>query len=96
MEQVMDTVRETSVRVLSALCETGKAVAGFVVGLVKSVSCAVVGFAKNCTCKAAGCTWDKIKQFAKENRQVLLVVSAGISAAVAATAVVFFILGRKK
>ena len=93
MEQVMDTVRETSCRVLSALCETGKAV---VVGLVKSVSCAVVGFAKNCTCKAAGCTWDKIKQFAKENRQVLLVVSAGISAAVAATAVVFFILGRKK
>ena len=47
-------------------------------------------------CKAAGCTWDKAKQVAKEYRQVLLIVAAGVSAALAATAVVFFFLGRKK
>ena len=36
------------------------------------------------------------KQVAKEYRQVLLIVAAGVSAALAATAVVFFFLGRKK
>ena len=51
---------------------------------------------KDSTCKAAGCTWDKAKQVAKEHRQVLLIVAAGVSAALAATAVVFFFLGRKK
>ena len=43
MEQVMDTMRDAGSRVLAALCETGKAVAGFVTGVVKSVSCAVAG-----------------------------------------------------
>ena len=46
MEQVMDTMRDAGSRVLAALCETGKAVAGFVTGVVKSVSCAVAGFVK--------------------------------------------------
>lgn len=96
MEQVMDTMREAGGRVLTALCETGKAVAGFVTGIVKSVGCAVASFAKESTCKAAGCTWGKVKQIAKENRQVLLIVAAGLSAAMAVTAAVFFFLGKKK
>ena len=66
MEQVMDTMRNAGSRVLAALCETGKAVAGFVTGVVKSVSCAVAGFVKDGTCKAAGCTWSKVKQFVKD------------------------------
>ena len=90
MEQVMETVRETGSRVLDALCETGKAVVGFFTGLVKSVSCSAAKLVKDSTCKAAGCTWDKAKQVAKEYRQVLLIVAAGVSAALAATAVVFF------
>ena len=52
MEQIMDTMRDAGSRVLAALCETGKAVAGFVTGVVKSVSCAVAGFVKDGTCKA--------------------------------------------
>ena len=107
MEQVMDTMRNAGSRVLAALCETGKAVAGFVTGVVKSVSCAVAGFVKDgtCkaagfvkdgTCKAAGCTWSKVKQFVKDNRQVLLIVAAGVSAALTALAAVSFFLGRKK
>ena len=70
MEQVMDTMRNAGSRVLAALCETGKAVAGFVTGVVKSVSYAVAGFVKDGTCKAAGCTWSKVKQFVKDNRQL--------------------------
>ena len=96
MEQVMETVRETGSRVLDALCETGKAVVDFFTGLVKSVSCSAAKLVKDSTCKAAGCTWDKAKQVAKEYRQVLLIVAAGVSAALAATAGVFFFLGRKK
>jgi hypothetical protein len=96
MEQVMETVRETGSRVLYALCETGKAVVGFVTGLVKSVSCSAAKFVKDRTCKAAGCTWGKTKQVAKEYRQVLLIVAAGVSAALAVTAAVFYFLGRKK
>ena len=96
MEQVMETVRETGSGGLDALCEAGKAVVGFFTGLVKSVSCSAAKLVKDSTCKAAGCTWDKAKQVAKEYRQVLLIVAAGVSAALAATAVVFFFLGRKK
>ena len=81
MEQVMDTMRDAGSRVLAALCETGKAVAGFV---------------KDGTCKAAGCTWSKVKQFVKDNRQVLLIVAAGVSAALTALAAISFFLGRKK
>ena len=96
MEQVMETVREAGGRVLDALCETGKAILGFGAGVVNSVSCAMAGAVKDCTCKAAGCTWDKVKQTAKEHKQVLLIVAAGASAVAAATAAVFFLLGRKK
>ena len=96
MEQIMDTMRDAGSRVLAALCETGKAVAGFVTGVVKSVSCAVAGFVKDGTCKAAGCTWSKVKQFVKDNRQVLLIVAAGVSAALTALAAISFFLGRKK
>ena len=56
----------------------------------------MAGAVKDCTCKAAGCTWDKVKQTAKEHKQVLLIVAAGASAVAAATAAVFFLLGRKK
>ena len=96
MAQVMDTMRDAGSRVLAALRETGKAVAGFVTGVVKSVSCAVAGFVKDGTCKAAGCTWSKVKQFVKDNRQVLLIVAAGVSAALTALAAISFFLGRKK
>lgn len=96
MEQVMETVRVASNRVMEALCETGKAVVGFVTGVAKSAGCAVAGFVKKCTCRAAGCTWDKVKSFARENRQVLLMIAAGVSAALTATAAVCFFLGRKK
>ena len=96
MEQVMDTVRQAGDRVMEALCETGKAVVGFVTGVAKSAGCAVAGFVKKGTCKAAGCTWDKLKSFAKENRQVLLIIAAGVSAALTATAAICFFLGRKK
>ena len=87
---------KTYLALLDALCETGKAVVGFVTGLVKSVSCSAAKFVKDSTCKAAGCTWDKTKQVAKEYRQVLLIVAAGVSAALAVTAAVFYFMGRKK
>ena len=37
-----------------------------------------------------------VKQFVKDNRQVLLIVAAGVSAALTALAAVSFFLGRKK
>ena len=82
-----DSLSEKLQNVFKNLRSKGRLTEAYVKTALKEVKMALL---------EADVNFKVVKQFVKDNRQVLLIVAAGVSAALTALAAVSFFLGRKK